>query len=131
LSGDDVVATAGVSWTSVPASEPLPGVTRQVIQGERQTLVRYCYAPGVVFPVHQHPQEQITAVLRGRLTFRLEAAEGGPEQEIALGPGCVLVIPGDQRHGAAVVGGEDVETLNMLSPRRDDNPVIESSGQRP
>lgn len=130
MSGDACGATGGVSWTSIPVSEPLPGVTRQVIQGERQTLVRYCYAPGVVFPVHQHPQEQMTAVLRGQLTFTLEDADGGLDREIALGPGSVLVIPGDQRHGAAVVGEEDVETLNMLSPRRDADPVIESTGQR-
>ncbi len=124
-------ATLGISWADIAVEQPLPGVTRQVIQGECQTLVRYVYAPGVVFPVHHHPQEQITTVLSGRLTFTLEVDDGERTREVALEPGTVLVIPGGRRHGAAVVGGKEVETLNMLSPRRDHDPVFADSGQRP
>ena len=111
--------------------EALPGVTRQVIQGQRQTLVRYVYAPGAVFPVHQHPQEQITLVLRGRLRFTVKAVENGRERSVELGPGEVVVIPGGTDHGAEVTGGEEVETLNMLSPRREAAPVVDAREQRP
>lgn len=96
---------------------------RQVVQGERQTLVRYVYAPGAVFPTHDHSQEQVTVVLRGRLTFTIEDSPGATQRQVALGPGDVLVIPGGAGHGAAVTGGEEVETLNTLSPRRDVDPV--------
>ncbi|MGI8643365.1 MAG: cupin domain-containing protein [Thermomicrobiales bacterium] len=123
-------ATHGVSWANIPAIEAMPGVTRQVIQGERQTLVRYVYAPGVVFPVHQHPEEQMTIVLHGRLAFTIESEDDEPDRHVALGPGEVLRIPGGARHGAEVIGMEEVESLNMLSPRRASDPVIAPREQR-
>ena len=103
-------------WSHVPIEEVYPGITRQVIQGERQTLVRYVYQPGSVFPQHQHPQEQITAVLSGDIEFDVAGSL------YLLGPGEVAVIPGDTPHGARVVGDAVVETLNNLSPRRDTAP---------
>jgi quercetin dioxygenase-like cupin family protein len=106
------------AWASLPAEEVLPGILRQTVHGERQTLVRYWYAPGSVFPVHAHPEEQITAVLSGRIRFEV----GGGTLD--LGPGEVAVIPGGTPHGAVVVGEEPVETLNALSPRRAVGPVV-------
>jgi quercetin dioxygenase-like cupin family protein len=104
------------AWSAVPAEEVMPGITRQIIHGERQTMVRYVYHPGSVFPVHAHPEEQITVVLTGRIAFDI----AGVRHE--LGPGEVAVIPGDTPHGAHVVGDEIVETINALSPRRGTHP---------
>ncbi len=105
-----------VNWNEVPSEEVYPGITRQVVQGERQTLVRYVYQPGSVFPIHQHPQEQITAVLSGEIEFNVA-------DEIAtLSVGDVAIIPGGTPHGARVTGTEVVETLNNMSPRRDQSP---------
>ncbi|ACZ40594.1 cupin domain-containing protein [Sphaerobacter thermophilus] len=105
-----------VAWDDIPDEEVYPGITRQVIHGERQTLVRYVYQPGSVFPQHHHPQEQVTAVLSGRIEFDVAGTRR------VFGPGEVAVIPGDVPHGAQVVGDEVVETLNALSPRRDESP---------
>jgi quercetin dioxygenase-like cupin family protein len=107
-----------VDWNSLPSEEVLPGVVRQTVHGERQSLVRYRYAAGSVFPVHAHPEEQITAVLSGRIRFEV----AGEAREV--GPGEVVVIPGGVPHGAAVVGDEPVETLNALSPRRALGPAV-------
>ena len=106
------------AWADLPTEEVLPGVERQTVHGERQSLVRYRYAPGAIFPVHQHPEEQVTVVLSGRIAFEVD----GERREV--GPGEVVVIPGGVPHGAAVAGDEPVETLNALSPRR-------ASGPRP
>lgn len=105
-----------VNFREIPSEEVYPGITRQVVQGERQTLVRYVYQPGSVFPMHQHPQEQITAVLSGRIEFDVDGTVA------ALGAGDVAIIPGDTPHGARVIGDVVVETLNNLSPRRDQAP---------
>lgn len=109
---------ARIAWDALPAEEVLPGVTRQVVQGEKQTMVRYVYAPGAVFPVHHHPQEQVTVVVSGRIAFDVAGVE------YQLGPGEVAVIPSGVPHGARVLGDTVVETFNALSPRRDDNPVL-------
>ena len=108
------------AWTSVPAEEVLPGITRQTVHGVRQSLVRYVYAPGAIFPRHAHPEEQITIVVRGRLAFDIAG------QQLELGPGEVAIIPGGLPHAAAVVGTGPVETLNALSPRRELGPDLTS-----
>lgn len=104
------------AWDAIVPELVHPGVERQVVDGDRQTLVRYVYRPGAVFPVHSHPQEQITTVLSGGIRFEVD---GVP---ILLGPGEVAVIPAGVPHGATVVGDETVETLNALSPRRERHP---------
>jgi quercetin dioxygenase-like cupin family protein len=104
-------------WEEIEQSEPLPGITRQTIHGDHQTVVRYVYAPGSVFPIHHHPQEQITLVLSGSIAFTV----GG--ERVVLGPGEVAVIPGGIPHGATVEGRERVVTLNTMSPRRLDDPL--------
>jgi len=105
-----------VVWTDIVPQEIYPGITRQVVDGERQTLVRYVYQPGAVFPVHHHPEEQITAVLSGKIRFEVD---GVP---ITLVAGEVAVIPPSTPHGATVLGDAPVETLNALSPRRAEHP---------
>ena len=105
-----------MNWNDIPSEEVYPGITRQVVKGERQTLVRYVYQPGSVFPRHEHPQEQITAVLSGTIVFDIDGTVK------RLGPGDVAIIPGDTPHGARVDGNEVVETLNNLSPRREQSP---------
>lgn len=104
------------NWADVPAEAIYPGISRQVVQGQRQTLVRYIYEPGAVFPLHSHPQEQVTLILSGQIEF--EVAEG----RFTYGPGDVVIIPENAPHGARVVGGVTVETINSLSPRRDTAP---------
>ena len=105
-----------VNWNDILGEEVYPGIARQTVQGERQTLVRYVYQPGSVFPVHQHPQEQITAVLSGQIEFTVAG------ETAILGKGDVAIIPGDTPHGARVTGSQVVETLNNMSPRREQAP---------
>ncbi len=112
----DVVTVA--AWDDVATETPLPGIQRQTIHGERQTLVRYRYAPGSIFPVHSHPEEQITVVLSGEIRFEI----GG--RAVTLGPGQIATIPGGVPHGATVLGTEPVESLNAVSPRRAASPAL-------
>jgi quercetin dioxygenase-like cupin family protein len=114
-------ATA-VSWANVTAETVLPGITRQVVHGDRQTMVRYVYAPGSVFPIHAHPEEQVTVVVAGRIRFDVDG------NEVELGPGEVAIIPPNIPHGATVLGTEIVETFNALSPRRAVSPLADDKG---
>jgi quercetin dioxygenase-like cupin family protein len=104
-------------WNDIPAEPVLPGIERRTVHGARQTLVQYVYAPGAIFPVHAHPQEQMTLVIRGQIRFDL------PDDSVELGPGDIAVIPGGVPHGAAVIGDEEVETYNALAPRREQDPL--------
>lgn len=112
------------AWRDVPPEIAFDGITRQTIHADRQTLVRYVYAPGSDFPEHAHAEEQVTVVLSGRIVFHV----GG--NRIELGPGEVAIIPPHVPHGARVEGGETVETINTLSPRRGANPFGQKPGGR-
>jgi len=114
---------APIDWSSLPEETVTPGVTRQVVHGAHQTLVRYRYLPGSVFPVHAHAQEQITVVLSGRIRFDIAGSAAD------VGPGEVIVIPGNVPHGAITIGDQPVETLNVLSPRRETSPAIAGNGR--
>lgn len=105
-------------WDRLTSEEALPGITRQVLHGENQTIVRYCYEPGSVFPVHAHEQEQVTMVLSGTILFTVDG------EEVALGPGGIAVIPPWTPHGAEVRGDEPVETINAMSPKRVAPPAV-------
>jgi quercetin dioxygenase-like cupin family protein len=111
-----VESASVTTWRDAPVEEVLPGITRQVVNGERQTLVRYVYQPGSVFPIHHHPEEQITVVVSGEIEFEVDGAS------VVLTAGQVAVIPSNVPHGAWVTGPEVVETFNSLSPRRSTNP---------
>ena len=106
-----------VDWVELETELVLPGITRQVVHAERQTMVRYVYAPGSIFPVHAHPEEQITVVVSARIAFEIDGSR------VELSAGQVAIIPPNAPHGAEVIGNETVETFNALSPRRYANPL--------
>lgn len=113
LSADSTAANAlNAAWSDLASEEVYPGIIRQTVNGACQTMVRYHYAPGSVFPVHSHPEEQVTIVVSGAIAFTVAS------QEFVLTAGHVVVIPAGIEHGARVLGAESVETFNALSPRR-------------
>jgi quercetin dioxygenase-like cupin family protein len=101
-------AARALIWDQTPSTEVYPGITRQTIVSGGATLTRYIYAPGCVFPVHQHPDEQITVVHSGEIEFTVNGAP------LTLRAGAVALIPGNVPHGARVVAGETVVTDNYF-----------------
>jgi len=99
-------------WEKVPFDEPMAGVRRQVITGDRVMLVKYHISDGTVFPRHNHPHEQFAFILEG--TFRMETDTGSWN----LGPGSVFHVPSGEFHGGQAVG--DVVEVDIFSPIRDD-----------
>ena len=65
---------------------------RPAIQGEYMEFGFYRYPAGTRKPPHAHPEEQIVAVLKGRLAYRI-----GTEEKI-LGPGDAAHIPAGVDH---------------------------------
>jgi quercetin dioxygenase-like cupin family protein len=83
-----------------------PGVKRTDLQrhdlsvpGREVIQVRVELAPGVAFPKHSHPGEEIIYVLEGSLEYEVE---GKPP--VTLKAGDVLFIPAGTIHSAKNVG---------------------------
>jgi quercetin dioxygenase-like cupin family protein len=73
---------------------------REVIQ------VRVDFAPGVAFPPHSHPGEELAYVIEGLLEYQLE---GRPP--VTLKAGDVLFIPAGTIHSAKNVGSGNAAEL--------------------
>lgn len=114
---------SAIDWNAVPVEHPLDGIARQTVHGDKQSLVRYVYQPGSVFPVHHHPEEQITIILSGSIDFTVDGAP------LTLSAGDIALIPPNVPHGAIVSGSEVVETLNTMSPRRSSAPLSQPTGE--
>ena len=69
------------------------------VSGREAIQVRVDFAPGVGFPPHSHPGEEIAYVIEGLLEYQLE---GKPP--VTLKAGEVLFIPAGVVHGVTNVG---------------------------
>ena len=99
------------------AQSQQPGVTRTdllrhdlSVTGREVVQVRVDLAPGVAFPPHSHPGEEIAFVLEGLLEYQLE---GKPP--VTLKAGEALFIPAGTIHTAKNVGtGNAAELATYL-----------------
>ena len=95
------------------AQSQQPGVTRTdllrhdlSVSGREVIQVRVDFAPGVAFPPHSHPGEEIAYVIEGLLEYRLD---GRPP--VTLRAGEVLFIPAGTIHSAKNVGSGNAAEL--------------------
>jgi quercetin dioxygenase-like cupin family protein len=99
-----LIVASGLVLHVAPAQQP--GVKRTDLQrhdlsvpGREVIQVRVDLDPGVAFPRHRHPGEEIIYVLEGSLEYEVE---GRPP--ITLKAGDVLFIPAGTIHAAKNVG---------------------------
>ena len=76
------------------------------VPGREAVQVRVDIAPGVEFPRHTHPGEEIIYVIEGSLVYEVE---GRPP--VALKAGDVLCIPYETVHSAKNVGSVNAAEL--------------------
>lgn len=101
------------NWADVPVERPQEGVERQIVTGRNAMICRLRFAPHTVTTPHDHPHEQLTLVMAGRVRFTL-----GNEERIAA-PGDVIHIPSGCWHGATMLD-EEVVLIDIFSPIRED-----------
>lgn len=99
-------------WSLIERGHPYPGIVRQTIVTGNCTIVRYTYQPGCQFPVHQHPDDQVTIVHSGEIEFSVNG------ESVYLRAGQAAFIPGGAPHGARVTGHETVVTDNYFASAR-------------
>ena len=101
------------SGLGVEGSHSQQGITRTnllrhdlSVSGREVIQVRVDFAPGVGFPAHSHPGEEIAYVIEGLLEYRLE---GRPP--VTLKAGQALMIPAGTVHSAKNVGNSNAAEL--------------------
>ena len=101
-----------VQWNQVETEQMSPLLSRQVLHTEGLTIARIHLAKGCTVPRHQHVNEQITTVERGRLSFRFDSGETIVEagQSVAISP--------NEAHEVHAL--EDTVAVDVFAPTRDD-----------
>ena len=106
-----VIIAAGV--LTLHAAQAQQGIKRTELQqhdlsapGREVIQVRVDFAPGVAFPPHSHPGEEIVYVIEGLLEYQVD---GKPP--VTLKAGEVLFVPAGTVHAAKNVGGGNAAEL--------------------
>jgi unsaturated pyranuronate lyase len=100
------------SWDKIELESLNPGLTRQMLHGEKMSLAKLQLKSGTIVPRHQHINEQVTFVTEGALRFRFD------DREMLVAKGEMILIPADVPHAAEAFG--DSETLEIFAPCRED-----------
>jgi quercetin dioxygenase-like cupin family protein len=103
------------SFEELGADSPYAGIARRVLTTSKATVQEYSFEADATYPLHDHPQEQITLVLDGELTFTVN----GQSQELSAG--AWSVVPGDVQHGITA-GPAGARFLAILVPPRKEPP---------
>jgi quercetin dioxygenase-like cupin family protein len=98
-------------FDEIAAESPYDGIARRILTTAKATVQEYRFDPGATFPLHHHPQEQITLVLEGDVSF---TADG---QRHELSAGAWSVVPGEVEHGITA-GPTGARFLAILVPPR-------------
>jgi quercetin dioxygenase-like cupin family protein len=69
------------------------------------------FAPGVVFPSHEHPYEHEIFVLEGKGVVE------GPQTTVAMRPGVVIYVPPDEVHGYRNCGDSPLRFVCVIPHR--------------
>ena len=113
-------AQSGIKRTD-PQRHDLSAPGREAVQ------VRVDIAPGVAFPKHSHPGEEIIYVLEGALEYQIE-----DKPPVTLKAGDVLFIPAGTIHAAKNVGSGNAAELATYIVEKGKPPlVVESRAGKP
>jgi quercetin dioxygenase-like cupin family protein len=97
---------------SLPRRTVVPGVEGHYVHLARTTLGEVELAAGAIVPPHQHPHDQFSYVISGRVEFTV-----GSETSVMQAGDCAL-IPGGTAHGCHAL--EACRLVDVFAPVREE-----------
>ena len=104
-----------MSYTSIEriaVRDIFKGIRGRYWHGDRMTAGDVLLDPETDIPIHQHPHEQLTYLLEGRMEFVV-----GDEKHL-MEPGDIAIIPGGVLHGGRTI--TRCRVIDTFAPARDD-----------
>ena len=99
-------------WSDEPVEELSSTIGRRMFHTDGTTVAWITLAQGAVVPQHDHPNEQIATVVKGRVRFIVDG------NEFVAHAGETVPLASNVPH--AVEALEDSIVLDVFSPRRED-----------
>jgi quercetin dioxygenase-like cupin family protein len=104
------------NWESVKLEQLSPLITRRYVHGEQAMVASFDLKAGAVVPWHEHPNEQISILLNGRVRFLFKTEN--EEYSFEAVSGDTVVIPSHVPH--CVEALEDSQAFDVFAPPRED-----------
>jgi quercetin dioxygenase-like cupin family protein len=98
-------------FQALPVEEPYPGVRKRSFDSDGATVNEYRFDQDASFPVHRHPDEQITIVDEGEIELTLA------DEQTVLAAGAWVVIAPFVPHGIRA-RSDGARILAVIVPRR-------------
>jgi len=89
------------------------GCFTRLVAGQKALISFLRIEPQTLFPVHQHPHEQLMIVVEGEIEEIVE------EKPYLLKKGDVIVLPSNIEHGGRTLDSP-CEIIDIFSPPRED-----------
>ena len=101
-----------LNLSEVASRELLEGTEVRFVHGETMTVAYWSFEPGVPLPLHAHPHEQVTNVIKGVFDLTVDG------KTTRLEAGSVAVIPPDVPHAGRAVTA--CRIIDVFHPVRED-----------
>lgn len=95
-----------------PVEHVSPLIDRQYMNGAQSTFVKWTMRKGAVVPLHHHPNEQITWIVKGQA----EVYTNG--RKYVMNAGDVMIIPANTPHEFVI--NQDTIDIDIFAPQRQD-----------
>jgi len=112
LNGDQPVKVEFIDFEKMPAEKLGDKTTRRYVYGENAMLARFDFKKGAIVPKHEHPNEQITYIIKGSVRVKTQG------KEYIVKAGQILIIPPNTFHEFEAL--EDTIDIDVFSPPRED-----------
>jgi len=101
------VAMKVYNWSQISEEQVSPLASRQIIRTETLTVVRRRLSKGAVLRLHQHAEEQVSVIERGKIRSIVA------NQEVVVSGGETYVIPPNAPHSVEAL--EDSLVMDLFS----------------
>ena len=98
--------------TSIPPKTLAPGIAGHYAHGDKCTFGLVHLQKGSEVPLHSHPHEQITYIIKGQLQMVIDG------EDCLLEQGMYYVISSNVMHSAVALA--DCELIDVFSPVREE-----------
>lgn len=96
----------------IPSRQIFTGIRGRYWHGDHMTAGDVDLDADTEIPIHQHPHEQLTYLLEGRMEFVVG------DEKVVMEPGDIAVIPGGVLHGGRTITA--CRVIDTFVPARDD-----------